>query len=855
MRMHWRCASVATRASLVFLLVLALCAPLPLRAHEPNVTDIRGSVTAADGTPVAGARVTLTAPHRSFAATTDAKGRFKLKDVPSGTYAIYASASGYAPVTQRTITIEEHEAHIELVLSRASTSTLSVIEQVRSAPGESVSTSSAPVVNVNAQSQAAQGVTEVSDTVWSQLATTPILPLGGGSNATVTFALRGPDPTETLVDIDGHNVNNGNTGDFDLSLIDPAALQTVQLVYGISPSSLVGPNTLGGAINILTLEPTVTPHAFLRGFGGSFGSFGETAQATGSSGRWGYAFSLHRATSSGEVNQSVLAPPDAGSPPSSAQTIQNVGSGYFGESALAKLRYQLGGADGYGYLQLDYRGSAVDKDLSALLTNYTPPGFQNGGGDDALHLDGIHPFDASDALTGGFQSFSGTALSSYQGNYGLDAQLPLGDERIDGAPATTLAFSHLTSYNSQTISGPGQATLPYLYDQGDLLRDDWLQLDHRFAKGVLSFKYDLGTETLTTDYVQGQVTAQAIEAPGSAGASADAIVPFDEAAPPVAVIGLSQVERSAVLRYDGDPTPQIHYSLAGYLSDYSTFGHSFDPRAGFVWTPSGNTAVRATVGTTFQTPQLSELVVPPPQDRVPVGGIVYIGNPNLQPDHATEYDLGAEQIFGKTGRQLHLTLDLYQNNLRAPSNQLNVNPGGPNCGEPHHAACPISMPVNAGNGIYRGVTLGAEQQLGPSIRLRAGWDVDSSFLTTAPVNVQDGTMVLYQQSLGQPLHKAYFGVGNAAARGLVYGAQVNYEGTYNELNRTPYATLDAQFAYRGAGFEIGLYGTNLTNAYDDPFTVNGGGILYGTVPGNAMIATPAYVLQGRKIVLVVTRSL
>ena len=40
--------------------------------------------------------------------------------------------------------------------------------------------------------------------VWPQLSVTPVLPLGGGSNATETFAVRGPDPTETLVDIDGH---------------------------------------------------------------------------------------------------------------------------------------------------------------------------------------------------------------------------------------------------------------------------------------------------------------------------------------------------------------------------------------------------------------------------------------------------------------------------------------------------------------------------------------------------------------------------------------------------------------------------------------------------------------------------
>jgi outer membrane receptor protein involved in Fe transport len=850
MRQYFRRASVATRAASVYLFILAFAQPA---FAQPFAAGLAGSVAATDGTPVSGARVTLVAQNRSFGATSDASGRFSLSNVPPGTYSVFASAPGYAPLSERSITIVPGTAAtLALVLSRATTDSLSVIGQVRSSAGDSVSTSSAPVVNVNAQAAAAQGVTAVSDTLWSQLATTPVLPLGGGSNATVAFAVRGPDPTETLVDIDGHKVNNGNTGDFDLSLLDPAALQDVQVIYGISPSSLIGPNTIGGGINILTLEPTSTPHAFLRGFGGSFGSFGETIQATGSAARFGYAFSLHRATSSGQVNQSVLAGPNAAPPPSDTQTVQNVGSGYFGESMLAKLRYQLGGSNGYGYLQLDYRGAVVNKDESALLTNYWPPGYGGGGGGDAVRAPGtaMLPRDAGTNGDGGYQSFSGTGLATIQGNYGFDAQIPLGAQTVNGTPANLLQFSHLTTLASQTVSGPGAQTLPYMYDQRDLLGDDWLAFDHHFAKGVLSFKYDLGTEALTTDYVQGQVTADSVYRPGSP-------LPFAAAAagaPPVQVLSLSQTQRSAVLRYDGDPTNHIHVSLAGYLSNFSTFGSSFDPRGGIVWTPTGNTAVRASLGTTFQTPQLSELVVTPADARVPIGGIVYTGNPNLQPDRATEYDLGAEQIFGRDGRQLHLTVDLYQNNLRSPSTQLNVDPGGPHCGEPKHKACPVSYPVNAGNGVYRGVSLTAEKLFGPTFRLRAGWDVDSSYLTVIPANVQDGTLLAGEQTLGQPLHKAYLGFENGVRRGLAYGAQLDYEGTYNELNRSPYATLEAHLAYRASGYEIGLYGTNLTNAYDDPFTVQGAGVPYGTVAGNPTVLTPAYVLQGRKVLLVVTRS-
>ncbi|MFY9718595.1 MAG: TonB-dependent receptor, partial [Candidatus Cybelea sp.] len=397
------------------------------------------------------------------------------------------------------------------------------------------------------------------------------------------------------------------------------------------------------------------------------------------------------------------------------------------------------------------------------------------------------------------------------------------------------------------------------YNQRDLLADDWLEIDHHFTDSTLSFKYDLETEDLATNYVQGQVVAEAqpIGSPVAYNGdqvSTDALSPEDRPPPPVQTVPLAQTQRYAVLRYTADPTSHIHYAVAAYDSDFSTFGSSFDPRAGFVWTPTGNTALRASVGTTFQAPQLSELLVPPAADRVPVGGVVYIGNPNLAPDHATDFDFGGEQIFGRR-RALHLGADLYQTNLRSPSSQTNPAPI-PGCQTKRKPVpCPISMPVNAGNGVYRGIDIHADQQLAANLHVRAGWDVDSSFLTVIPVEIQDGTLAAGEQSLGQPLHKAYVAIGEEPPHGLGYGAQLNYEGWYNELNRSPYATLDAHVVYRRDGWDYGLYGTNLTNVYSNPFTVIGGGFVYGGTPGQPVIPTDAYVLQGAQVTFVLTRSI
>jgi outer membrane receptor protein involved in Fe transport len=800
---------------------------------QSSTLNVTGTVTAGDGTPVAGAAVVLESPGTSRSARSDAHGAFTIKNVPSGTYALHASAPGYELLRQRTVTVGPSNSTLAVLLSRATTNSLTVIGHVSASAGETVSTASAPSVTMSAQQAAASGAVSVGPMLWGQLSVTPVLPLGGGSNATEAFSVRGPDPRETVVDIDGHQVNNGNTGDFDLSLVDPAALQSVQVIYGIAPSSLIGPDTIGGGINIVTLEPSTTPHSLLRLFGGSYGTVGETLQTTGTDDRLGYAISLHNVDSAGSVNQTILAPAPGVAPPADNETLQGVGSDSRGNSILTKFRYQLGGSDGYGYIQLDLRNQTVSKDESALLTNYTPAGFSGGGGDAA-------PFDQ--APTGGYQSFAGTVLGAHQSNYGLDAQMPLGNEQVNSAPATLLQFSHLTTLAAQSVSGPGAQTQQYLYNQRDLLGDDWLEIDHRFATGMLSFKYDLGNESLGTNYVQGQVIA------GAPPVGADK-------APPVQDLTLGQTYRDAVLRYNGDPTSHIHYSIAAYQSDYTTFGSSFDPRAGFVWTPTGNTAVRASVGTTFQAPQLSELVVPPPAERVPVGGVVYAGNPNLKADQATDYDLGMEQIFGKARHPLHFSFDLYQSNLRSPAAQLNVVPN-PNCQTRRNPTpCPISMPVNAGNGTYRGIAASVDQQLGSDIHLRAGWSVDSSFLTVIPVSIQDGTIAAGEQSLGQPLHKAYLALEQSPPFGLAYGAELDYEGWYNELNRSPYATLGAHVAYRHDGFEYGLYGTNLTNVYANPFTVIGGGFVYGGTPGQPVIPTDAYTLQGASVTFVVTRSI
>ncbi len=857
MQLLRRCAALA----LVAALLPAFGTPALAQMGTGSVV---GTVTSSDGAPLSGALVTLSGYGAEHSARTNAHGAFGISGVPGGTYNVRVDAKGFDPITGRTIDVATGGgALLNLAMARATTS-LTTIGQVRVSGQQTVSTSSAPTVDVNSQAYADIGYTRVSDMLDNEISTTLIHPLAGSPSLPTSVALRGPDPTETLVDVDGHSVNNGNTGDFDLSLLDPADYSSVQLVYGISPSSLVGPNTIDGAINIRTLEPSTDPHGVFRLSTGSWGAFGATLDATGTSDKVGYAFSLHRVTTNGEVNENVV---DA----TSGQQ-QSVGSAVDGTTALGKLRYAFG--NGSGFVGLTFHDQSFYKDLSAGLTSVPPPGGTSSSSSAVADL--------SPQTSNGLpivDSFAGTYEQAHNSAYGLDFQVPLGRLDSSGIAKTTALLRWQTSLVSQSVFGPGADTNPYLYNSRDAVGDGILEVDQRLPKGLLTLQLDLHNEQLTTDYVPGVVNDQSIARRPFASNLVDQATSSYLVDPAVssgptpapgstpAAIPLGQTQRSAVLRYSVDPTSKLHYTLAAYYSNFTSFGTSFDPRVGFVWTPNADSAVRASVGSTFQAPQLPELYVPPVLPP-PVGGYISIGNPNLQPDHATDFDLGYEHFFGKGGSRTHVSVDTYRTNLRTPATTLvpplsnngecNSSSGGDAILRNVRAAatpppCPLSYPVNAGNAIYQGVEIRADRQVAQYTTVRAGYSINSAYLTAVPPNVQDGTLVVGEQALGLPLQKGVLSIDRRPPNGLEYGASFVYQGLYNGYDQGQFATVNAMLGYRFKKFEVNLAATNLTNVYDYKFTYQNAGLPYGGCCGTGPIPTDAYAMQGTNFTLTVSQ--
>ncbi|MCL2778541.1 MAG: TonB-dependent receptor [Polyangiaceae bacterium] len=103
------------------------------------------------------------------------------------------------------------------------------------------------------------GATNVGET----LERLPAISSGGGARGERILTLRGFDQRQLAVFVDGVPVSVPYDGQLDLSKMPVDMVERITVVKG-SGSLLYGPNGLGGAVNIATREPTVSPSLTLK---------------------------------------------------------------------------------------------------------------------------------------------------------------------------------------------------------------------------------------------------------------------------------------------------------------------------------------------------------------------------------------------------------------------------------------------------------------------------------------------------------------------------------------------------------------------------------------------------------------
>lgn len=219
-------------------------------------------------------------------------------------------------------------------------------------------------------------------------------------------------------------------------------------------------------------------------------------------------------------------------------------------------------------------------------------------------------------------------------------------------------------------------------------------------------------------------------------------------------------------------------ATAGLRYDHhSEFGHAWSPRATLSWlSPGALWKVRGSVGRAFRAPSVGELQFP------------FSGNPNLQPERSTSYEVGVERFFG-SGR---LEVSLFWNDFR----DLIV------------FDFATFKNQNVGRARTRGVELSWRQEL------TARLDADAGYTYLKGEDRTTG-----RELLRRPRHRAFAGLTWRPVRALSVSPRATFVGrrddvdalTFSRIQDPSYLRYDLFARYELAFFAPYLRLENLTD--------------------------------------------
>jgi outer membrane cobalamin receptor len=758
---------------------------LPLLiAAAVGCCGVTGVVRSADGVPLR-AHVHVAGPAKADA-DSDTRGAFVL-NVPPGAYRVTITAPGFA-AAETEVVVHEGE-RIDVALDPLGAGRLREIGRITVDGRLSLSRATVPTREITRADMDASGYDRVVDALSNVPSLTLARPGGGSRGAVAVVALRGPDPSETRITLDGQPLNDANTGDLDLALFPSAVLAAVDVSEGLGPEDHRGADTIGGEINLASLRPTATPARMLRLSAGSFGTRSAELNATGRIGRFGYALAGGRAHSDGYVHDypvTLTYDDPAGNP---AAVATRLGSEVNVSTALAHFTYDISPR-----ATLRFRTLTVDnrRNESAAQTAPVDPANDAPGAE----------FVGTGPQTRG-QSIRATLLGG---------TVPLGA----GTLSATTAFSSLgVSLQRDTNLAPAGAT-PYDFSLND-----------RLATTSVEWTRTAGTSTI----------AAGVSTRAETLSSADQFTDTQR-----------QHATSLRLHAGTDLGPRVRLAASIVHSRWSSFGTSTDGRVGVSVDDGSSGTFRFAVGTGFRAPLLAELAALPVSALTPDQNCVGAnGNPNEHAEHATEYELGYGKRIGTT------TVDatLYRSNLRDAIEIYY--PLGTTCPGNVSTVVAQTFPINVGNVIYQGGALRLTHRFGALLGtaeygVNAAYPTSLPVTVANPTSGAD--LVIGQQFAGIPMQT--FSLGLRYAREGLHGAiNLTAKSANNELAQGRFATLDAALGKRWNRVDVTLAGTNLTSAVGGRFTRLGLGTPYATTAGPPL-AQDALVLQPASVRLIVT---
>jgi vitamin B12 transporter len=164
----------------------------------------------------------------------------------------------------------------------------------------------------------------------------------GATGGVTNVYIRGANPSQTLVMIDGVPVNNPTLGFFDFADLTTDNIERIEIVRG-PKSSLYGSDANGGVINIVTKRGEGLPKATLTIEGGRYATTREAAALSGQSGPVDYSVGVSYELTRGFSSAAVGTEPDGYQ---NTTLSSKLGLAVLGDGRLEFTgRYWLGQAD------------------------------------------------------------------------------------------------------------------------------------------------------------------------------------------------------------------------------------------------------------------------------------------------------------------------------------------------------------------------------------------------------------------------------------------------------------------------------------------------------------------------------
>ncbi|MHC0439492.1 TonB-dependent receptor [Flavobacterium sp. 3-210] len=208
-----------------------------------------------DGLIPAGQEATISLLNTNFKAQTDSIGFYKLENVPKGNYKIHVTSTGFKPITQKILVLENQNLNLDFQLSEDQNELNEVVVSGTLKPVKRLE-SAVPVEVYSPVFFKKNPTPSIYDALQNVNGVRPQLNCGVCNTGDIHInGLEGP---YTLILIDGMPIVSSLSTVYGLSGIPNSLVERIEIVKGPA-SSLYGSEAVGGLINIITKNPTNAP--------------------------------------------------------------------------------------------------------------------------------------------------------------------------------------------------------------------------------------------------------------------------------------------------------------------------------------------------------------------------------------------------------------------------------------------------------------------------------------------------------------------------------------------------------------------------------------------------------------------